>query len=198
MSIRIYAEGGGEGQLYDTLFREAWRRFFHAAGLAGRMPSLVRGRSRTQTLDLFATAVAARRPHVLPLLLVDSEGPVQADVGAWEHLRASDGWQKPQGAAENQAFLMVQLMETWFLADPETLRRYFGQGFRDNAFRAWPSLEAVPKDTVLSTLAQATAGCKRPYAKGKVSFDLLREVEPTMVENACPHAKKLLDYLRNA
>lgn len=197
MSIRIYAEGGGEGQLYDTLFREGWRKFFQAAGLAGRMPSVVRGKGRTQTFDLFSTAVKARRSNVLPLLLVDGEGPVQAGVSPWEHLRARDGWEKPEGAADDQVFLMVQLMETWFLADRDLLRRYFGQALRENPFRAWPDLEAVPKETVLRTLDQATAACRTPYAKGKVSFDLLGNLDATLVENACPHAKLLLDYLRS-
>lgn len=36
MTIKIYIEGGGEGKDLDSRFREAWTRFFTAAGLAGR------------------------------------------------------------------------------------------------------------------------------------------------------------------
>lgn len=197
MTVRIYAEGAGEGELHDTLFRQAWQSFFRAAGLAGRMPSVVRGKSRERTFDLFRVAIHNPRDGILPLLLVDSEGPVAAGATSWQHLRAEDGWEKPVRAAENQAFLMVQLMETWFLADPAMLRRYFGAQFRENALRAWPDLESVPKQTVLNVLGQATAECTKQYAKGRVSFDLLALLNPAHVEAACPHAKLLLDHLRH-
>jgi len=78
VSIRLYIEGGGEGQLLDTLFRQGWTQFFKAAGLARKMPSVVRGQGRAQTFDLFATAVRHPRRGILPLLLVDSEDPVKA------------------------------------------------------------------------------------------------------------------------
>jgi hypothetical protein len=113
---RIYIEGGGEGRLYDTLFRRGWSEFFEAAGLSGRMPRVVRGKGRGQTFDLFSTAVSNPRPGVLPLLLVDSEDPVQLGHTVWQHLKARDDWDQPEGT-DDQAFLMVQVMETWFLAD---------------------------------------------------------------------------------
>jgi len=91
---------------------------------------------------------------------------------------------------------MVQVMETWFLADRETLRKYFGASLREEALRAWPSLERVPKDTVLDALSRATAACRTPYAKGKVSFEILAKLNPNRVEQACPNAKRLLDRLR--
>lgn len=31
MSFKIYIEGGGEGQLLDTLFRQGWKQFFERA-----------------------------------------------------------------------------------------------------------------------------------------------------------------------
>lgn len=196
MKLVIHAEGGGEGQLYDTLFRQAWASFFRRAGLANRMPRVVRGQGREQTIANFLKALRQPDADVLPLLLVDSEGPVPAGQGAWEFLNAEPGIRLPASVSD-QVFLMVQLMETWFLADRDLLRRYFAGCLRENVFRAWPDLEAVPKETVLRTLDQATVDCRNRYAKGKVSFDLLGQLDSTLVENTCPHAKLLLDYLRN-
>ena len=196
MSVKLYIEGGGDGPLLDTLFRQGWRQFFEAAGLAGRMPAVVRGQGRTQTFDLFATAIANPRGGTLPLLLVDSEDPVTAGHSVWQHLKERDHWERPAGAADDQAFLMVQVTETWFLADRDLLRSYFGTSLRENHFRQWASLEVVPKLTVLSTLNQSTAGCRRHYAKGKVSYELLGKLSPVRVEATCPHAKTLLDRLR--
>lgn len=196
MTAKIYAEGGGEGQLLDTLFRQAWTEFFKSAGLAGRMPRIVRGKGRLRTFDLFATAVRNPRPGELPLLLVDSEGPVANNGSVWQHLKARDRWEKPDGSSNDQAFLMVQIMETWFLADRASLRRYFGVSIREEHLRSWPALEDVPKADVLGALEKSTAGCTKPYAKGKVSFELLGQLDPALVEAACPHAKGLLDRLR--
>lgn len=196
MSFKIYIEGGGEGQLLDTLFRQGWKQFFEASGFTGRMPSVVRGQGRTQTFDLFATAVANPRGGALPLLLVDSEDPVEEGFSVWQHLEARDGWRRPAGAAEDQAFLMVQVMETWFLADRDLLKRYFGSSLREVHLRQWPKLEEVPKPTVFEALEKATAGCPKRYSKGKVSYELLGLLNPQKVEAASPHAKELLDRLR--
>ena len=88
---------------------------------------------------------------------------------------------------------MVQVMETWFFADVDALQRCFGASFRPNALRAWPQLEQVPKQTVLDVLAQASS---RRYTKRK-AFDLLERISPALVEDACPHAKALLNHLRS-
>lgn len=77
---------------------------------------------------------------------------------------------------------MVQVMETWFLADRELLRGYFDEQFTEAPLRAWPSLEAVPKVTVLSALERATAGCGKKYSKGKVSYELLGRLNPALVK----------------
>lgn len=197
MTAKIYAEGGGAGQLYDSIFRQAWKAFFEAAGLAGRLPRVVRGGGRQQAFDMFKTAIASPTPGEVPMLLVDSEDAVGAGQTVWAHLHARDGWAKPSAATEEHAFLMVQVMETWFLADRTLLRDYFGATLREGHLREWPALEDVPKPTVLDSLRQATADCERQYAKGKVSFDLLSKLNPAVVEAECPHARRLLNRLRS-
>lgn len=196
MIFKLYVEGGGEGPRLDTQFRQAWQQFLKQAGLAGRMPKVVRGGGRLQTFDMFKTAVSSPRGGEIPVLLVDSEGPVADGNSAWEHLKARDAWQRPAGVDDDQAFLMVQVMETWFLADRAMLRTYFGAAFRENALKDWPQLEAVPKATVYEALDKATAGCAKRYAKGKLSFELLGKLNPSLVEPVCPHARALLGRLR--
>ncbi len=197
MSAVIYIEGGGDrDENLARLFRRSWTKFFEAAGLEGRMPRVVRGGGRARTFDLFQTAIGNPRPGRVPLLLVDSEADVAAGHSAWRHLQARDGWDRPQGARDDQVFLMVQVMETWLVADRNTLQSYFGAQFRENALQQWPDLEDVPKRSVLDALARATAGCPRRYAKGEVSFELLERIHPARVEAECPHARALLHCLR--
>ena len=193
VKVRIFIEGGGSGEAPDMEFRQGWARFFAVAGLTGQMPKVVRGESRNRTFDKFSNELRKRIPDQVVLLLVDSEGPVAPGHTAWQHLQARDRWRRPPSAADSSAYLMVQFMETWFLADREALRRFFGPSFNENAFREWPNLESVPRDTVISALEQATGA---RYRKGKVSFQLLERISPDRVAAACPHAKLLLDYLR--
>lgn len=195
MTATLYIEGGGEGKTLRARFRKGWRVFFDAAGVSSRT-KIIRGAGRQQTFKRFASAVSGPRSGTIPLLLLDSEGAVAAGHSVWQHLLARDGWRKPKGAGEDQAFLMVQVMETWFLADRDALRRCFGERFRDRAIRRWPILEDVPKSTVLEALESATKECRKPYAKGRTSFELLGEVDPACVEAACPHAEELLQRLK--
>ena len=195
MTAKLYVEGGGDGRSLRARFREGWNGFFESAGLGDRV-KIVRGGGRGQTFNRFAAELASGRSGESVLLLVDSEGPVAPGSSVWQHLHHRDGWTRPDAAGDDHAFLMVQLMETWFLVDRDALRRYFGAEFRENAVRRWPALETVPKATVLEALDRATAACRKRYAKGRVSFELLARIDPARVEAACPHARALLDRLR--
>ena len=195
VTATLYIEGGGESKDLRARFRQGWSKFFGSAGVGGRT-KIVRGGGRRQTFDLFATAVSGCTRGTVPFLLVDSEDPVAPEHSVWQHLHARDGWTRPAGAGDDRAFLMVQVMETWFLADREALRNYFGAGFGESALKIWPNLEDMPKSTVLKALRCATASCCPRYTKGKVSFELLAQIDPARVEAACPHARALLNVLR--
>lgn len=160
------------------------------------MPRVVRCGGRERAFDRFQTAVGNPCRGQIPLLLVDSETRVAGGGSGWRHLHGRDKWGRPRGVGDDQVFLMVQVMETWFLADQRALREFFGASLRESALRHWKDLEDVPKRDVLEALGRATAGCARPYAKGKVSFELLERIDPAQVEDKCPHAKALLDRLR--
>ena len=195
--VRLVIEGGGEGRRQSGTFRAAWRSFFQSAGLNVNQINIVRGGSRNQTFDRFLSALRNAEADELPILLVDSEGPVAAGRSAWEHLQASDQWARPPGVGDEQAFLMVQTMETWLLADRAALRDYFGVSFRENRLPSQYNLEDIAKETALQSLEHATADCNKRYAKGTVSFEVLGRINPDAVSERCPHAKAMLDCLRS-
>jgi len=160
------------------------------------LPRIVRGQGRDQTFALFRKAVRTAKQGVLPLLLVDSEAPVKAGHTVWQHLRAHGNGEQPTGTADGQAFLMVQIMETWFLSDPAALRRYFGNKLHEKHIKKGRNLEEIPKHAVLDALKKTTARCNPPYAKGRIAFGLLSKLDPRAVEEACPHAGAFLERLR--
>lgn len=138
-----------------TLVRYARSR----AGLEGRMPRLVASGGRERAFDDFRTALKTAGTESFTVLLVDSEAAVAAGNDPWAHLKSHDDWDKPAMAADDGAHLMVQCMESWFLADKDTLAAFFGSGFNPGALPASEEVEDIPKQDVLSGLKAATRHC---------------------------------------
>jgi hypothetical protein len=204
--LKIYVEGGGDSKQLRSLCRRGFSDFFGKAGLFGKMPRVVACGSRENAYDSFCTAVENGESA---LLLVDSEAPVAAAntpgaVSAWTpwvHLgeRKGDGWKRPARAVDEDCHLMVQCMETWFLADPKALEQFFGQGFQAGALpHGSKAVESISKASIFQSLARATRSCKskRPYGKGEHSFKILGMIDPQKVATASPWAGRLLEELR--
>ena len=75
---------------------------------------------------------------------MDAERAV-GETGPWQHLKERDGWNRPEGATDEQCQFMVQAMESWFLADRTALSAYYGQGFQENPLPSNPQIEQVAK-----------------------------------------------------
>ncbi len=193
VSIKIYAEGGGDRKDLKTRCRQGFSQFFEKAGLKGRMPSVVACGSRQKTYDNFCTALERAGLDELPMLLVDSEEAISESP--WKHLQSRDGWVRPDEAQDKQAHLMVQVMESWFLADRTALVRHFGQGFRESALSNQTDLEAIGKQQVFDSLKSATRESRAGvYDKGKHSFEILGKIDPVKVR-VLPHVERLLHCL---
>ncbi len=118
------------------------------------------------------------KPDDTHLLLVDSDGPA------------------PQPPQENQ-FFMVQVMESWFLADKDRLSEYFGRGFNRNALPKAP-VETVSGRDVLSSLKLAIKGTnKSDYHKVKHGGDLLMRIRVDVARQNAPNFDRLLKKLAN-
>lgn len=195
--MKGYVEGGNRG-LLATKCRQGFSEFFKNAGLAGHMPSVVSCGSRDEAFNRFCTALNKSKSGTIPILLVDSEDPVLTSGTSWEHLRSRDGWKRPDDAQKEQAHLMVQCMESWFLADVSTLESYFGPGFRPTAIPPRNDIERVPKSDVFKQLESASRGSKKgAYDKDSHSFEILGLVDPEKVIERSPFAKRLIDALKN-
>lgn len=194
MSIRIYVEGGASSSSKSDC-RRAFRIFFEKVITPGSFQIIASG-DRASTYKDFCIAVR-QRPSDDVILLVDSEQEVKESV--WEHLRSreGDGWRRPSGVTENQAHLMVQVMEAWFLADKQALAEFYGQGFLIDAIPKTRDIESIRKARVYEVLAHATKNTKTKgeYHKTKHGFDLLERINPKRVREASAHAARLMNLL---
>ena len=197
VEMYLYVEGGGDTKLLRTACRQAFSQFLAKAGLNGHMPRIVACGRRRQAYDEFCTAL---RQGKRAMLLVDSEDSITT-ASPWDHLlhRAGDQWPIPPGSTDDDCHLMVQCMESWFLADRDTLRTFFGQGYQENALAAvGTSVEALAKPAVYQALANATRHCKTkaPYGKGEHSFLLMSQIEPAKVMGISQWAKRFVERVK--
>lgn len=195
MRVKLYIEGGGDRSSLHIKCREGFRKLLERAGFVGRMPSIKACGGRNAAYDDFKTAVRTPTEDEYPVLLVDSEAPVHQP--AWQHMRSRDGWERPDRADDDQAQLMVQCMESWCVADRAALRRFFGDGLRENTLPPLDNLEARDKQAVQEALVNATRDCgrQRGYEKGRRSFELLAELDPAELRRHLPHFVRLCEML---
>jgi len=115
---------------------------------------------------------------------------------AWNVLlRDSEGSEPPKSGSDDH-FWMVQLMEAWFLADPEALSAYYGDDFNGNALKKKPQIEEIPKGDVLDCLREASKKTlKGRYHKTKHAPEILERIDPLKVRKAAPHCENLFRRL---
>jgi hypothetical protein len=170
--ILVYIEGEGGGgyagkrKFLDGEFRKAWKQFLQplatlAYGQGVTRFQCIPGRGGANTADRFAKPLA-QHAGALRILLIDSEKPVKDVAKPWKVLEQ----ECPVWADDKNCYLMVQCLETWLLADADSLRTYYNRNkktFQDNKLKAWGDLEAIPRKTLQNALEEATAECSNPY-----------------------------------
>ena len=198
VSNKLYIEGGGTPK-GDRALRRAFGTFFENAGLRERLPQIVAGGDGNRAYKGFCKAHRSAGRDDFVALLVDAEEPVKSGTTGWKHLRGrkKNKLTRPASANDGQVHLMVECMEAWFLADRTCLKTYFGRGFNTRRLPRRRNVEAIPKKDLFASLKNATRNTKKgPYDKGKDSFKILEMLDPELVCNASPHARCLIDVLR--
>lgn len=205
--MKIYIEGGGDGKDLISECRKGFISFFEKACPGVPHPKFIPCGTRASAYDDFCTAVSKGEKA---LLLVDSEAPVndmhqQGDSAGWRpwlHLQVRDGWRMPDGACEMDCHLMVQSMESWFIADSAELQAFFGEGFNTNPLpKNIKNIEKIAKDDIYKSIDRAVMHCttrgKSHYSKGDHSFKILLRINPNKVREASPWAERFIHAVRS-
>lgn len=196
MKVAVYVEGGGGQKKTLDDCRRGFGQLFEKIVRTGHQPKVVACGGRQSAFDEFTRDVESCKEGFL-ILLVDSEGPVAPEVNSWTHLSTSDRWEKPELVNDDQAHLMVQCMESWFLADPEALRTYYKQGFLIRSLSRRRNVEEILKRDVARALEHATRPTKTKgiYHKTRHGFDLLALIDPTRLREGSARAQRLFAVL---
>ena len=141
--IHIYFEG-------DALLRPGFRKFFSQVIESARKQNRAVLPITTNGTPIRDFGIAQRQStNSINLLLLDSEQ--QLDGAALRQQQAA-------GFPPDRIFWMVELMESWFLADREGVKRYYNDDdrFRESSLPANAEVEKILKKDVLDGLKEAT------------------------------------------
>ncbi|MEQ8755292.1 MAG: DUF4276 family protein [Coleofasciculus sp. G1-WW12-02] len=192
--IHIYIEG-------DPQLRQGFRHFFQPLYKVAKrqkvtMKTLKLCGSRGDTYKAFRIALK-KHPDAFIVLLVDAEGAVDEQQKPWEYLknRVEDKWDS-LGNDNTHCYLMVQTMESWFVADIEALKDYYGKGFQESAIPKTSQVENIDKNILESFLKVATRKTiKKEYHKTRHAAQILERLDVAKVRQAAPSCDRLFTTL---
>ena len=194
----LIVEGGATGpnsKELDVRCREGFHKLLKEQGFAGRMPRIVPMGGRGQAFEGFKNAQRSSANGYVGLL-VDSEDPVENLEATWQHLKKRDQWDCPPSAENDQVLFMTTCMETWIVADRDTLRSHYGSNLQENALPNLTDLESQGRHSVQDKLVRATRNCSNAYAKGKKSFEILGKLRPATLAKHLPSFARVIRILK--
>ena len=167
--VRVYFEGApalGPG------FRVFYRRLFDLAHERNVDFRFVSGGSGPQVKRDVALDKRLN-PEQWTIALLDSEGA------------AFD-------AEEPDVFWMVELMEAWFLADRDSLSRFYGRDANLGVLPRSQNVERIPKADVMNSLKELTRTTKKGrYHKTVHAPELLKQLDTERVRKAAENCDRM-------
>ena len=200
MTWTVFVEGGGKSKDLRTRCREGFAQFLGRLNLEGGRPKIVACGTRADAFKRLCIALDGDATESY-LLLVDSEAVVSAGVPVWKHVceREGDNWPRPVNARDEHLHFMAVCMESWLVADVESLGKFYGKNFRSNPLPQTAALESVDKDTIMSALRSATRDtAKGEYSKGKISFAALGAIKASVVSKRMSFCGRFAKELERA
>ncbi|MGL5131445.1 MAG: DUF4276 family protein [Planktothrix sp.] len=193
VEIRIYVEGGGDAKNTKATFRQGMSQFLQRL-TEKRVTCVVCGKRNDAYRD-FKNALKTH-PDAINLLLVDSEDFVKVS-SAKQHLINRDSWDL-SGIDEDNIHLMVQVMESWLIADINTLANYYGQGFNRTAIPGNNNVEKISKSDIESALKSATKNTiKGKYHKINHGPKIIEMIDVSIVREKAPYCDRLFKKITN-
>ena len=173
--ISIYFEG-------DELLTEGLREFLSIEITLARAHKvrvkLIASGARAERYSLAGKKLQPKATH---FVLKDAEVPIK-------------------GAAPKNTFYWIQVMESWFLADPNAIQKALGSCVNTSKVPKWNSIESVPKADVLHKISSLTKPCGtgKHYDHAhppRLASRILRHLDREAVQGKSPECKRFLTTL---
>ncbi|MDQ3179262.1 MAG: DUF4276 family protein [Acidobacteriota bacterium] len=201
MEIKLYVEGGGKGshkratiklqQGFDSFFK----KLKDAAQSRKISFRIIPSGNSQNTYEDFIRSVE-NSPQSFNVMLVDSDDALAENESARDFLQKKYKKWKLKKIADEQCHLMVQIMESWFIADVDALKKFYGQGFNSNAIPKNSNVETIAKSRVESSLKTAILKTnKSEYHKIVHGAKLLELINPQKICEAAPHCRELFKII---
>src|ERR1051326_7318499 len=183
--IRVYVEGGGDKKDTKALVKQGFRVFLNDLFILAEEKRIkfyvIACGSRNSTLDDFRTALRTHQ-EAFNILLVDSDAPVTKTPR--QHLHNSARNWNLNNIEDEQCHLMVQVMETWVIADINALERFYGKGFNRKIIPKTRDIEEIDKAALYSSLEAATRITQKGrYHKIRHGPEILKRADVSKVRN---------------
>ena len=192
--IRVYFEG-------DSALRKGFNNFLKSeidlARQRGLGFNLIAGGSTAETIKDFMIAARTHK-DAINIVLIDSDKPDNGNLIA--EVKRRESWDTEVGSEiqDYQIHFMVQVMESWFLADRDALKKYYKQGFREGRLPGNQNVERISKSDVVIGLAKATRHtAKKKYHKTQHAPALLSSLDVDKVRSNAPSCNRLFHSLRS-
>ncbi len=189
-TVYLYFEG-------DSSLRQAVALFFQEIAdiCRGQRVHLRFVAGEGQTLRKYFSACATYGDGAV-FALLDSEGPDDGQLAESRKARRDWPGNEPLGKHRDRIFWMVQVMESWYLADVSALEGFYGQLFRRNRLPPNPNIEEIPKRDVLDSLHEATRETRKgAYHKTRHGPAILRSLDVRRVREASANCDRVFTTL---
>lgn len=197
--VILYIEGDTKqkGKGNAITLRQGFREFFQPLAEEIKVPiDLKLLGSREIAIKIFLSELEYN-PESFSAILVDAEGEFDEKETPKSFLQKISTKFDFSKVDEKQCHLMVQFMESWFLADKEKLAEFYGKGFTVNSLPKHTNVEKIPKTDVESSLKNAVRKTsKKEYKKGEHAGEILRIIDSQKVCKAAPHCERLFVTIR--
>lgn len=92
---------------------------------------------------------------------------------------------------------MVVCMESWLVADPDALAKFYGKEFHRASLPKNPNLEEVAKEDLSNSLKKATKSTQKgEYAIIKHASKLLERIDRNKVATCCLRFATFIEWLQ--
>lgn len=199
--IKLYVEGGGKHSSKNATIK--LQRGFDAflkelkdlANSKNISFKIIPSGSIEDTYKKFDLSIR-KSPQAFNLLLVDADKAVPIGETARVFLQREHKKWKLKTVKDEQCHLMVQMMEAWFIADVDSLKNYYGQGFNDKSIPKSANVETIDKMRVETGLKTATKDTtKGEYQKINHGGILLEKIDAKKVRRAAHFCEILFNVI---